>query len=143
MALEWRCSEEGLDWAELSELYKIAPLGEKMPEHLKKAFGASMFKCFAYDGVKLVAAGRAIADSIDCSYLCDVAVHPEVQGAGLGRAVVSKLVELSDGHKKIVLYSYPGRESFYKKLGFMCRNTAMAIFQNQEQAIEWALVNEI
>lgn len=35
MEFEWRYSEEGLDWAELSELYKIAPLGEKMPEHLK------------------------------------------------------------------------------------------------------------
>lgn len=71
-----------------------------------------------------------------------MAVHPEVHGSGLGRAIVSKLVTLSDGHKKIVLYSYPGKESFYKKLGFMRMSTAMAIFQDQEQALEWGLVSE-
>lgn len=142
MGFEWKYSEEGLDWDELSELYKIAPLGEKKPEDLKKAFGASMFKCFAYCEGKLVAVGRALADGVDCSYICDVAVHPGVQGSGLGRAVVSRLVELSAGHRKIVLYSYPGRESFYKKLGFMRMNTAMAIFQDQEQALKMGLVNE-
>lgn len=142
MDYEWKYSDEGLDWDELSDLYKVAPLGEKKPEDLKRAFGASMFKCFAYSESKLVAVGRALADGIDCSYICDVAVHPEVQGSGLGRAVVSKLVKLSVGHRKIVLYSYPGRESFYKKLGFMRMSTAMAIFQDQEQALEMGLVNE-
>lgn len=142
MDLEWRYTEEGLDWRELSELYRIAPLGEKNPEDLKRAFGSSMFKCFVYNRGTLVAVGRALADGVDCSYLCDVAVHPEAQGLGLGRAVVSKLVELSNGHKKIILYSYPGKESFYKKLGFMRMSTAMAIFQNQDQALEWGLVNE-
>ncbi len=119
MNFEWKYSEEGLDWDELSELYKIAPLGEKKPEDLKRVFSASMFKCFVYSGGKLIAVGRALAGGVDCSYLCDVAVHPKAQGSGLGRAVVSKLVELSNGHKKIVLYKYPGRESFYKKLGFI------------------------
>ena len=90
MDLEWKYSEEELDWNELSELYRIAPLGEKKPDILKKAFGASMFKCFVYGDGKLVAVGRALADGVDCSYLCDVAVHPEVQGSGLGRAVVDR-----------------------------------------------------
>lgn len=143
MKFEWRYSEEGLNWSELSELYRVAPLGEKKPEDLKRAFGASMFKCFVYNGGKLVAVGRALADGVDCSYLCDVGVHPEAQGSGLGRAVVSKLVELSVGHKKIVLYSYPGRETFYKKLGFMRMSTAMAIFQNQVQALELGLVSDV
>jgi ribosomal protein S18 acetylase RimI-like enzyme len=142
MDYEWKYSEESLDWDELSELYRIAPLGEKKAEDLKRAFGASMFKCFVFTNGKLVAVGRALADGVDCSYLCDVAVHPSVQGSGLGRAVVSELVKLSRGHRKIVLYSYPGRESFYKKLGFMRMSTAMAIFQDQEQALEWGLANE-
>ena len=142
MDIEWRYTEEEVDWYELSELYRIAPLGEKSPEDLKRAFGASMFKCFVYRNCALMAAGRALADGVDCSYLCDVAVRPDAQGSGLGRSVVSKLVELSEGHKKIILYSYPGRESFYKKLGFLPMNTAMAIFENQGQALEWGLVNE-
>jgi ribosomal protein S18 acetylase RimI-like enzyme len=47
------------------------------------------------------------------------------------KQTVSELVSLSSGHKKIVLYSVPGREPFYKKLGFKRMRTAMAIFENQ------------
>lgn len=106
------------------------------------AFSNSMFKCFVFDRGELVGAGRALADGIDCSYICDVAVLPSYQGSGLGKEIVAKLIELSKGHKKIILYSYPGKESFYKKLGFKRMSTAMAIFENQDKALAWGLVNE-
>ncbi len=142
LQLEWQYSQEDIDWKELSDLYKIAPLGDKQPENLEQAFSNSMFKCFVFESGDLVGVGRALADGIDCSYICDVAVLPNYQGFGIGKGVVEKLVELSKGHKKIILYSNPGKESFYKKLGFKRMSTAMAIFENQEQALEWGLVNE-
>ena len=79
--------------------------------------------------------GRALADGADCSYICDVAVLPEHQGSGLGKEVVNRLVEASREHKKIILYSVPGKEGFYKKLGFLRMLTAMAIFQDKQAAI--------
>lgn len=142
MKLKWLYSQNAVDWDELSSLYRAAPLGEKAPHDLQKAFTNSMYKCFLYDNRKLVGVGRALADGIDCSYICDVAVLPSHQGLGVGKSIVSKLVELSTGHKKIILYSYPGKEAFYKKLGFKRMSTAMAIFENQPQALEWGLVNE-
>ena len=142
MKYRWKYSADNIDWEELSELYKLAPLGDKDPNKLETAFSNSLFKCFVFEGSKLVAVGRALADGTDCSYICDVAVLPEYQSEGLGKAIVSKLVELSDGHKKIILYSYPGKENFYKKLGFKRMSTAMAIFDNQDQAVEWGLVSE-
>ncbi|CAD5374038.1 hypothetical protein RA210_U480001 [Rubrivivax sp. A210] len=42
------------------------------------------------------------------------------------------MVQLSSGHKKIILYSVPGKEGFYKKLGFLRMLTAMAIFRDPE-----------
>jgi ribosomal protein S18 acetylase RimI-like enzyme len=99
-----------------------------------------MFMCFVYDSGELIAAGRALADGKDCSYICDVAVHPSHQGRGLGKEVVSRLVDFSKDHKKIILYAAPGKEPFYKKLGFKRMTTAMAIFQNQAQALENGLV---
>jgi citrate lyase synthetase len=54
----------------------------------------------------------------------------------LGKKIVLKLTELSTGHKKIILYAYPGKEAFYKKLGFKRILTAMAIFENQSQTID-------
>ena len=84
----------------------------------------------------------AVADGIDCSYLCDIVVHPDHQGRGLGRAIVVKLEELSAGHRKIILYANPGKEGFYRKLGFRRMRTAMAIFQDQDRAIREGLVDD-
>lgn len=142
MEYDWVYSDENMDWDELSHLYLIAPLGQKAPNDLKVSFSNSMFKCFVYDSGKLVAAGRALADGVDCSYICDVAVHPDYQGQGLGRQIVSKLVEFSQGHRKIILYAAVGKEPFYLKLGFKRMATAMAIFQNQAQALENGLLLE-
>ena len=50
--------------------------------------------------------------------------------------------ELSKGHSKIILYSNPGKEEFYSKLGFDRMNTAMAIFKNKDQAIESQLTRK-
>ena len=135
MALEWKYSTDDVDWEELSALYRAAPLGDKSAAHLRNVFGNSLFKCFAYDQSRLVAAGRALADGGDCSYICDIAVLPSHQGSGLGKQIVSHLVEQSRGYKKIILSAVPGKEPFYRKFGFLRMTTAMAIFSNQEQQL--------
>lgn len=142
MDFSWVYDHSAVDWDELSRLYRIAPLGEKSPKDLATVFSVSKFKCFVYSKCILVGAGRALADGVDCSYICDIAVHPEYQGLGLGRKIVEKLVALSTGHRKIILYANPGKEGFYAKLGFRKMTTAMAIFRNQQQAIESGLVSE-
>ena len=139
--MQWLFDDSTIDWVELSTLYRIAPLGQKKPDDLKLAFANSRYKCFVRDAGALVGAGRALADGVDCSYLCDVAVHPEFQGRGLGTAIIAKLKELSAGHRKIILYANPAKEGFYKKLGFLPMRTAMAIFQNQERAIREGLLD--
>ncbi|EIF51631.1 GNAT family N-acetyltransferase [Sulfurovum sp. AR] len=143
--MQWFFDEEYVNFEILSNLYKIAPLGDKSPEDLKTAFTNSNYKCFVYEEELLIGAGRALADGVDTSYIGDVAVHPDFKGQGLGSAIVRKLVEFSEGHNKIILYSSLGKEAFYAKLGFEKMNTGMAIFRNQDQARKWGLVstNEI
>src|SRR5580698_9865443 len=97
----WRSDTSTVDWDELTELYRIAP------------FGNSMFVRFAYADDVLVGAGRALADGLDCAYIADLAVHPEHQGHGLGKALIAELVTAAAGHKKIILYARPGTEPFY------------------------------
>lgn len=140
MNLHWKYDDDGIDWTMMSNLYRIAPLGEKDPADLKIVFGNSRYKCFVFHESDIVAVGRALADGADCSYLCDIAVHPDFQGHGLGKAVVQKLVEFSAGHKKIILYANPGKEPFYERLGFHRMNTAMAIFKNHEYAVQVGLI---
>ena len=138
----WVYDHSEVNWGELSELYRIAPLGEKLPEELTTVFSNSRFKCFVYVNKTLVGAGRALADGVDCSYICDVAVHPEYQGLKLGRKIIEKLVAFSKGHSKIILYANPGKEGFYRKLGFSKMKTAMAIFSDEKHAIEAGLITK-
>jgi GNAT superfamily N-acetyltransferase len=135
MEYDWVGDSEGVDWDELSQLYRIAPLGEKPPDALRTVFGNSMFRCFVYAGAVLVGAGRALADGVDCAYIADVAVHPDHQGRGLGKAIIRRLVAQAEGHKKIILYANPGTEPFYLELGFLPMTTAMAIWWDQAGAI--------
>ncbi len=135
MTFAWTNSTADLDWSELETLYRLAPLGHKSVDYLRTVFGNSRYKWLVRDDGRLVAAGRALADGADCSYICDVAVLPSHQGSGLGRELVSRLVADSRGHKKIILYSVPGKEDFYRRFGFLRLLTAMAIFQDREGAI--------
>lgn len=133
--LTWTDDISQLDWQALEDLYRRAPLGNKSAALLQTVFGNSRFRCLVYDDGQLVAAGRALADGADCSYICDVAVLPSHQGLGLGKQVVQRLVDASAGHQKIILYSVPGKEGFYRKLGFLRMLTAMAIFRDPAAAI--------
>lgn len=133
--LDWSNSLADVDWLELEDLYRRAPLGRKTAEALRTVFTNSRYRWFVRDQGQLVAAGRALADGADCSYICDVAVLPSHQGTGLGKAVVQRLLDDSKDHQKVILYSVPGKEPFYRKLGFLRLLTAMAIFQEREAAI--------
>lgn len=140
--VRWSDAIDDLDWDELTALYRAAPLGNKSPATLKTAFSNSMYRCLAYDGGRLVGAGRALADGVDCSYICDVAVLPSHQGTGLGKKIVARLVDLSRGHKKIILYAVPGKEPFYRRFGFVRMKTAMAIFENPADALARGYLDE-
>ena len=142
MPVDWTDSLERVDWDELSALYKAAPLGDKPAADLEVVFTNSMFRCFAFESGRLVGAGRVLADGRDCAYLCDVAVLPSHQGRGLGGEIVSRLVELSSAHAKIILYAVPGKEPVYGKHGFKRMTTAMAIFKDQAGALERGLLSE-
>ncbi|QYF96022.1 GNAT family N-acetyltransferase [Massilia sp. PAMC28688] len=136
MNFAWSDTSEGVSWEELCELYRLAPLGDKSPADLETVFGNSRFKQFVFDDGKLIAAGRALSDGLDCSYIADVAVLPGYQGRGIGGELVRRLVQLSRGHNKIILYAVPGAEVFYTTLGFQPMATAMGIFKHEAQAFE-------
>ncbi|HRC87879.1 MAG TPA: GNAT family N-acetyltransferase [Thermoanaerobaculia bacterium] len=142
MTISWSDSLADMDWAELEALYRAAPLGNKNAAGLETVFTNSRYRCFAREEGRLVGAGRALADGADCSYLCDIAVLPSHQGLGLGKEIVSRLVELSRGHKKILLYAVPGKEGFYRKFGFLRMLTAMAIFESPEQMLARGYLTE-
>ncbi|WP_372826801.1 N-acetyltransferase [Polaromonas sp.] len=115
MPLTWTHQLTDIDWSELSALYLAAPLGNKSPTSLQTVFTNSMFRCF---------------------------VHADGKFVGLGKEIVGKLMDLSRGHRKTILYAVPGKEDFYRKLGFKRMTTAMTIFDDQARAMENGYINE-
>ena len=141
MDINWSSEQENINWDDLCRVYEIAPLGKSDPKDLKTVFSNSMFKCFVFDGNRIIGSGRALVDGIDCSYICDIALHPEYQGLGIGKKLVENLIKQSKLHKKIILYANPGKEGFYSRLGFKKMNTAMAIFKNEIKAMEKGIIS--
>ena len=138
--LKWIDNYKTINWQELSNLYKIAPLGDKPVELLKTVFTNSKFTFFVYENDKLIGVGRALADGADSAYLCDIAIHPDYQGLGLGKAITQKLLDSVKGYNKIILFASIGKDSFYEKLGFAKMTTAMAVFKNQDRVREMGLI---
>lgn len=113
MTIEWSDRVEDVDWEELADLVRAAPLGDKTPEFLRTVFSNSLYREFAREDGRLVAAGRALADGMDCAYLGDIVVLPSHQGRGLGGQLIRRLLERVRGYRKVLLYAVPGKEPIY------------------------------
>lgn len=142
MAYELVDSSENVSWSALSALYAASGLQPKAAADLETVFSNSRYVCFAFDDGRLVGGGRALADGLDCAYIADLAVEPEYQGSGIGSALLGQLLERCHGHRKIVLYTVPGKEDFYRNFGFRRMRTAMALFDDQDRALRAGLVDE-
>lgn len=128
-----------LDWPEVCRVFERAPLGEREPERLRRASEQSSVVCSAYAGKTLIGFGRAISDGEYYSAIYDVVVLPEYQGRGVGRTIMAAILErLPKG--SILIVSVPGKEGFYKKLGFEVLKTGMGNFSDPEKAREYGYI---
>jgi ribosomal protein S18 acetylase RimI-like enzyme len=117
----------GVDWAEVDATLERVGMAHHGPELVRKAFEASRVVVFLYEGGRLAGFGRAISDGAYQAAIYDVAVQPEFQGRGLGRQVVQAILNELPGCS-VILYASPGKEDFYRKLGFRRMRTGMARF---------------
>ncbi len=120
-------NSHSIDWESASGVFKLAPLGTREAGKLKRAFENSYTAVFAFDGDILVGLGRAISDGEYQAAIYDVVVLPEYQGLKVGKMIMDKIIS-SLPVQNIILYAVPGKEGFYKKLGFNLMRTAMAQF---------------
>ncbi len=69
---------------------------------------------------RAVGMGRAISDGVSDAYIQDLVVLPEYRKCGLGKALLSTLLEAcrAQGISWIALIAEPGSEPFYRTLGF-------------------------
>jgi GNAT superfamily N-acetyltransferase len=116
-----------VDWDQLVEIFRRAPLGERQASRLRRIFEQSTVCCFAWAGPELIGAGRAISDRISYAAIFDVVVAPEFQNRGVGTAIMQHLMRAAEA-PNVILHAVPGKEGFYAKMGFRKMKTAMAHF---------------
>ena len=130
---------QGVDWAEVCNVIRLAPLWSPDPVKFQRACARSAAVAFAYEGERLIGVGRGISDGEYSAYVCDVAVLPEFQGKGVGTKIVQSLLDrLPVG--TVMLFAAPGKEGFYEKFAFRRMKTAMARFADPQRMRERGLI---
>jgi len=89
------------------------------PDKLVVAMKNSATVLSAWDGGKLVGLANALDDGIMTAYVHYVLVHPDYQGAGIGKALLTQMREIYKDYLRIVLVSYNSEIGFYEGLGFV------------------------
>lgn len=118
----------GIDWKDAADIFSRAPLGEREPDTLARAFLNSQAYVFAYDDKSLIGLCRALCDGAYQAAIYDVVLLPEYHGKGIGKEMVRLLCNQLPV-ANIILYAVPSRQGFYRKLGFKKMLTAMGILQ--------------
>ncbi|BBM72998.1 GNAT family N-acetyltransferase [Rhodothermus marinus] len=117
--LEIREGLEGLTPGRIMTLYRRAPLLRPVddPGRVWQMFENSSLVLTAWHDGRLVGIARVLTDGVLYSYLCDLAVEPDVQGLGIGRRLIEAVLERCRG-TELVLRDSDISAGFYARLGF-------------------------
>lgn len=105
--------------SELSELFlSVGWSSGQYPDKLKTALMNSDRVVSAWENATLVGLMNALSDGIMTVYFHYLLVRPGYQGKGIGRMIVSAMLEHYSEYARKVLIAYDKEISFYEKMGF-------------------------
>ena len=102
---------------ELGKLLLAAADSRYSASELESIIAKSTAYVTARDSGKLVGFGRLLSDGAVISYINNMAVSPQYQRQGIGRAILERLIETAGNVKSIFLYSDTA-DLFYLNHGF-------------------------
>jgi ribosomal protein S18 acetylase RimI-like enzyme len=122
-----------IDLEQLRELLQVAAFWAKnrRVEDLAVAIANSEPVITAWDSEQLIGFARATSDGIYRATIWDVVIHPDYQGAGLGR----RLVETVLGHPRMnrverIYLMTTNQQRFYERIGFECNTSTTMVLHN-------------
>ena len=138
--IEYLTGTDSIDYESLFQLYievdGVIGLARKGKlEKIKRAFLNSYSVVTAWDGNRIVGAGRMISDNECYGWIHDMGVLPSYRKMGIGKGVVDELI---CGNEKLLIGLTSSFDAivFYKKLGFKKHKTAMAIYPGDSIYLE-------
>jgi ribosomal protein S18 acetylase RimI-like enzyme len=127
------CSRE-IDLHQLQDLFQVTAFWaqDRRPEDWAIALANSKPIVTAWDDERLIGFARATSDGVYRATIWDVVIHPDYQGAGLGR----KLVETVLMHPHVnrverVYLMTTNQQKFYERIGFEINSTTTMVLFNQ------------
>jgi len=115
----------GVTATALEDLFRAAGLGGRAGDKILRAFKNSSIVRVAMANDRLIGTCRAITDGEYHAFVYDVAVHPEYQGHGVGKELMSRLLsELKVW--RVMLVADQQVQGFYMQFGFGLYDDVMA-----------------
>ena len=131
------CDCKTVDLLQLQALFQVAAFWAKdrNTDDLGVAIANSEPVVTAWDHEVMIGFARATSDGVYRATIWDVVIHPDYQGAGLGR----KLVETVLSHPKMnrverIYLTTTHQQSFYQRIGFEPNSSTTMVLHNQPLA---------
>ena len=122
-------NEKNIPGADLVALFEALDWSSaRFPEKLEAAVASSHRVVSLWDGDRLAGLVTAISDGAMCVYFPYVAIHPEYQGQGWGRALMEDALAAYRGFHHAALICYEDKQGFYEKQGFAADGGKKALF---------------
>lgn len=128
------CDQRNVDLSQLQALFQVAAFWAKdrSAEDLAVAIANSDPVVTVWDHEVMIGFARATSDGIYRATVWDVLIHPDYQGAGLGR----RLVETILSHPKMsrverIYLMTTHQQSFYQRIGFELNASVTMVLHNQ------------
>jgi N-acetylglutamate synthase-like GNAT family acetyltransferase len=121
------------DIVQIQELFKAAAFWarERKIEDWEIAIGNSEPVVTVWDGSRAIGFARATSDGIYRATIWDVAIHPDYQGAGLGRQLVQTVLShprMCRVERVYLMTTY--KQSFYERIGFQRNASTTMVLEN-------------
>jgi N-acetylglutamate synthase-like GNAT family acetyltransferase len=136
-----------IDLNQLQALFEAAAFWAKDRDMEQMAIAIANSKpvVSVWDGDRLIGFARATSDGVYRATIWDVVIHPDYQGAGLGRKMVETV--LMHPHVNRVERVYlmtTNQQEFYKRIGFEENSTTtMVLYNHRITQEEFTLPAEI
>ncbi|MEM8604232.1 MAG: GNAT family N-acetyltransferase [Cyanobacteria bacterium P01_H01_bin.121] len=123
-----------IDWQQLQQLFNdTAFWAQDRPlADLQTAVLNSHPVVSAIDGDRVIGFARATSDGVYRATIWDVIVHPDYQGAGIGRKLVQTILSHPVVNKAERVYLMTtNKQQFYERIGFEVNSTTTMVLYNQ------------
>ena len=136
MNITYKTTKDSVNWQEVAEVLDRSELSHLSAEKQNLVFENSYAVVFVYDGAHIVGVARALSDGLTQGAIYNVALDEAYQGQGIGRRMISLLLEQLKG-QNVILYTHPRTVALYEKLGFRRNKTAMCYFDIEQEHLDW------